>query len=285
MALAALSLLGILLIIHADFRSIRLTALVALTLPFALIGGVVGAILGGGVLSLGSLVGFVTVLGIAARNGIMLVSHYRHLELEEGEPFGLDLVIRGSEERLAPILMTALATGLALVPLASAGNKPGHEIEHPMAIVILGGLVTSTVLNLFLMPALYLAFGKAGSRAEDEEAEAADAAADRLGGNGDWAAPGRPAPTGPCPSTPIRTRDRDGGVARPVVMCPAALVSIVGSLSWTHPASLQCLMTRPRRTCGSPRCLEAGHGAEPSPTATCSSASWPCRWTSSPATT
>ena len=103
--------IGILLIIHADFRSVRLTALVALTLPFALIGGVAGAVLGGGVLSLGSLVGFVTVLGIAARNGIMLVSHYRHLELEEGEPFGLGLVLRGSEERLAPILMTALATG------------------------------------------------------------------------------------------------------------------------------------------------------------------------------
>ena len=169
MALSVLSLLGILLIIHADFRSLRLTALVALTLPFALIGGVVGAIIGGGVLSLGSLVGFVTVLGIAARNGIMLVSHYRHLELEEGEPFGLSLVIRGSEERLAPILMTALATGLALVPLAWAGNKPGHEIEHPMAIVILGGLVTSTLLNLCLMPALYLAFGRVDGRLEDEE--------------------------------------------------------------------------------------------------------------------
>jgi Cu/Ag efflux pump CusA len=171
MALGALSLLGILLIIHADFRSVRLTALVALTLPFALIGGVAGAVFGGGVLSLGSLVGFVTVLGIAARNGIMLVSHYRHLELEEGEPFGLGLVLRGSEERLAPILMTALATGLALVPLAWAGNKPGHEIEHPMAVVILGGLVTSTLLNLGLMPALYLAFGRTGFRPEDEEAE------------------------------------------------------------------------------------------------------------------
>jgi CzcA family heavy metal efflux pump len=166
MALAALSLLGVMLIIHADFRTVRLSALVFLTLPFALIGGVFGAVLTGGVLSLGSLVGFVTVLGIAARNGIMLVSHYRHLEEEEGEPFGLDLVIRGSVERLAPILMTALATGLALVPLAIAGNKPGHEIEHPMAVVILGGLVTSTVLNLFLMPALYLAFGH--SRVRDE---------------------------------------------------------------------------------------------------------------------
>jgi CzcA family heavy metal efflux pump len=168
LALAALSLVGVLLIIHSDFRTIRLTVLVFLTLPFALIGGVFGAVWGGGVLSLGSLVGFVTVLGIAARNGIMLVSHYRHLEEEEGEPFGADLVIRGSVERLAPILMTALATGLALVPLAIAGNKPGHEIEHPMAVVILGGLVTSTVLNLFLMPALYLAFGHSRRRSDEE---------------------------------------------------------------------------------------------------------------------
>ncbi len=160
MALSVLSLLGVLLIIHSDFRTLRLTALVFMTLPFALIGGVFGAVWGGGVLSLGSLVGFVTVLGIAARNGIMLVSHYRHLEIEEGEPFGPALVMRGSEERLAPILMTALATGLALVPLAYYGNKPGHEIEHPMAIVILGGLITSTLLNLFLMPSLYLAFGR-----------------------------------------------------------------------------------------------------------------------------
>ncbi|SIO38563.1 heavy metal efflux pump, CzcA family [Singulisphaera sp. GP187] len=179
LALSALSLIGVLLIIHSDFRTIRLTALVFLTLPFALIGGVFGAVLGGGVLSLGSLVGFVTVLGIAARNGIMLVSHYRHLEEEEGEPFGLGLVVRGSEERLAPILMTALATGLALVPLALAGNKPGHEIEHPMAVVILGGLVTSTVLNLFLMPALYLAFGhqRQPSEARTSEGQAAEAEA------------------------------------------------------------------------------------------------------------
>src|SRR5262249_32154918 len=203
LALAGLSLLGILLIIHADFRSLRLTALVALTLPFALIGGLVGALIGGGVLSLGSLVGFVTVLRIAARNGIMLVSHYRHLELEEGEPFGLGLVIRGSEERLAPILMTALATGLALVPLAWAGNKPGHEIEHPMAIVILGGLVTSTVLNLGLMPALYLAFGRAGGRPEDGETEAAAGRRD-----GAWAA--QPAPAARA-TVPVHANPGDGG--------------------------------------------------------------------------
>ena len=117
-------------------------------------------LLTGGVLSLGSLVGFVTVLGIAARNGIMLVSHYRHLEESEGEPFGRDLVLRGAEERLAPILMTALATGLALLPLVIGGNQPGHEIEYPMAVVILGGLVTSTLLNLFLLPALYSRFAR-----------------------------------------------------------------------------------------------------------------------------
>jgi Cu/Ag efflux pump CusA len=158
--LSAFALLGILLLLHADFRSPRLVALVAVSLPFALVGGVAAALITGGVLSLGSLVGFVTVLGIAARNGIMLVSHYRHLETEEGQAFGKDLVLRGSEERLAPILMTALATGLALLPIVISGNKPGHEIEHPLAVVILGGLVTSTILNLFLMPALYLRFGK-----------------------------------------------------------------------------------------------------------------------------
>jgi len=154
-ALAALSLAAILLLLHADFRSVRLTFLVFLTLPFALIGGVAGAFLGGGVLSLGSLVGFVTVLGIAARNGIMLVSHYRHLVEVEGEESGLPLVLRGAEERLVPILMTALCAALALLPLVIGGNLPGHEIEYPMAVVILGGLSTSTALNLFLLPALY----------------------------------------------------------------------------------------------------------------------------------
>jgi Cu/Ag efflux pump CusA len=163
LSLAALALVGIFLLLHVDFRSMRLTALVFLTLPFALIGGVLGAFAGGGVLSLGSLVGFVTVLGIAARNGIMLVSHYRHLEEEEGEVFGKALVLRGAEERLAPILMTASSTGLALLPLVLAGNVPGQEIEHPMALVILGGLVTSTLLNLFLLPALYMAWGRMDS--------------------------------------------------------------------------------------------------------------------------
>ena len=158
LALAALSLAGMFLILHADFGSARLAGLVFASLPFALVGGVASAFASGGVLSLGSLVGFVTVLGIAARNGIMLVSHYRHLEQLEGVPFGRELILRGAEERLAPILMTALATALALLPIVAGGNQPGYEIEHPLAVVILGGLLTSTVLNLFLMPALYYRF-------------------------------------------------------------------------------------------------------------------------------
>jgi Cu/Ag efflux pump CusA len=132
----------------------------------ALVGGLLAAYSAGGILSLGSLVGFVTVLGIAARNGILMINHFQHLEREEGETFGPALVVRGAKERLSPILMTSLAAGLALVPLAVVGDRPGHEIEHPMAIVIIGGLVTSTLLNLFVVPSLYLRFGgrsRAGS--------------------------------------------------------------------------------------------------------------------------
>jgi Cu/Ag efflux pump CusA len=154
-SLSALALVGIVLILYVDFQSWRLTLLVALTLPFALIGGVFAVVLTGGVLSLGSLVGFVTVLGIAARNGILLISHYRHLEEVEHLPFSRELVLQGAQERLAPILMTALATGLALVPIVLGGVKPGQEIEHPLAVVILGGLATSTLLNLFALPPLY----------------------------------------------------------------------------------------------------------------------------------
>ena len=153
-------LVGILLLVWLEFRSTRITALVGLSLPFALVGGVIGVALTGGVLSLGSLVGFVTVIGISARNGIMLLSHYDHLRRFEGEAFGPPLIVRGAEERLVPILMTAICAGLALLPLVVGGDAPGHEIEHPMAIVILGGLVSSTALNLFLMPALYARFGR-----------------------------------------------------------------------------------------------------------------------------
>ena len=154
------ALIGVFLLLHTSFGSARLATLSFLTLPSALVGGVLAAYLTGGILSLGSLIGFFTVLGIAARNGIMMINHFQHLEHSEGEPFGFGLVLRGARERLSPILMTALATGLALVPLAIAGDLPGHEIEHPMAIVILGGLVTSTLLNLFIVPSLYLRFGR-----------------------------------------------------------------------------------------------------------------------------
>jgi Cu/Ag efflux pump CusA len=107
------------------------------------------------------------VFGIAARNGILMINHFQHLERHEGETFGPGLVLRGAKERLSPILMTTLAAGLALVPLVAAGRIPGHEVEYPMAIVILGGLVTSTLLNLFVLPALYLRFG--GTRASGRD--------------------------------------------------------------------------------------------------------------------
>jgi CzcA family heavy metal efflux pump len=152
--------IGVFLILLESFGNTRLAILGFLTLPSALVGGVLAAYFTGDVISLGSLVGFLTVFGIAARNKIMLINHYQHLEKYEGEVFSPHLALRGALERLSPILMTALATGLALVPLVISGNIPGHEIEYPMAIVILGGMVTSTLLNLFVVPSLYLRFGQ-----------------------------------------------------------------------------------------------------------------------------
>jgi CzcA family heavy metal efflux pump len=152
--------LGVFLVLVASFGNLRLAILGFLTLPSALVGGLLAAYFTGDVISLGSLVGFLTVFGIAARNKIMLINHYQHLEKYEGESFDPHLILRGASERLSPIMMTALATGLALVPLVIAGNVPGHEIEYPMAVVILGGLVTSTLLNLFVVPSLYLRFGR-----------------------------------------------------------------------------------------------------------------------------
>jgi Cu/Ag efflux pump CusA len=126
----------------------------------ALIGGVAGVHLAGGVLSVASLIGFITVFGVAARNGIMLVSHIRHLQREEGVADFAEAVRRGALERLAPILMTACAAGLALVPIALRGDEPGNEILTPMAIVILCGLASSTLLNMLATPALFLRFGE-----------------------------------------------------------------------------------------------------------------------------
>ena len=154
------SAIMIFLLLQVSFGSWRLATLSFFTLPIALVGGVLAAFMSDSVLSLGSLVGFYTVFGIAARNGILMINHFQHLERYEGETFGPALVLRGARERLSPILMTSLATALALLPLVIAGRIPGHEIEYPLAIVILGGLVTSTLLNLFVVPSLYLRFAK-----------------------------------------------------------------------------------------------------------------------------
>jgi Cu/Ag efflux pump CusA len=157
---AILTASGIFLILLYVLKRLRLAILSFMTLPIALVGGILGNYLAGGVLSIGSIVGLFTVLGIVSRNGIMMISHFQHLEDVEGMPFGPELVIRGARERIAPIMMTALTTALALVPLIVAGNIAGQEIEYPMGVVILGGLISSTVVNLFVVPSLYLRFAK-----------------------------------------------------------------------------------------------------------------------------
>lgn len=156
--LAVVILLGMYGLLYMAFRDHRRAAIVAVNLPLALIGGIAAVVLFEGVLSLATLVGFVTLFGIATRNGVLLVTHYQHLIRDEGQSL-LEAVRRGSEERLAPILMTALTTGLALIPLVVAGDKPGNEIQSPMGLVILGGLLTSTLLNLVLIPVLFARWG------------------------------------------------------------------------------------------------------------------------------
>jgi Cu/Ag efflux pump CusA len=163
--------IGVFLLLQAAFGSWRLAAALFFALPSALLGGVLATFATGDILSLVSLVGLLAVFGIAVRNSITLIKHYQHLEQHEGEPFGLELVLRGARERFAPILITALATGLALTPLVIFGNIPGQEIAYPMALIILGGLVTSTILNLFIVPSLYLQFGSThhGSAQAEQE--------------------------------------------------------------------------------------------------------------------
>ncbi|HZV98347.1 MAG TPA: efflux RND transporter permease subunit, partial [Methylophilaceae bacterium] len=151
---------GIFLMLYVAFGRLRNLLLTFVNLPFALIGGVLAALFTGGWISLGSLVGFVTLFGITLRNSIMLVSHYQHLVDEEGMIWGLETAIRGASERLPSILMTALVTALGLLPLAAGSGQPGREIEGPMATIIVGGLVTSTILNLLILPTLMLHFGR-----------------------------------------------------------------------------------------------------------------------------
>lgn len=161
------AIIGIFLLLQACFRSWRLALIAFLAIPASAVGGVLGALAGGAVVSLGSVVGFLAVLGIAARNGVLLINHYQRLESKEGMPFGLDLVIRGTRERLLPILASSAAIIAALLPIVVFGGSPGLEIVQPTALVITGGIIASTLVTLLVIPALYLAIGaEVGSQSD-----------------------------------------------------------------------------------------------------------------------
>jgi Cu/Ag efflux pump CusA len=161
---------GVLLFIYIALGSVRHVALTLLNLPFALLGGVAAVVITGAPLSVGSFVGFITLFGITVRNCIMLISHYRHLVQHEGQTWSQATALRGAQERLPSILMTALVTALAMLPIAFDSDNPGREIMGPMAAIIIGGLASSTVLNLLLLPAILLRFG----RFEDEAGAGSD---------------------------------------------------------------------------------------------------------------
>ncbi|HIO72177.1 MAG TPA: efflux RND transporter permease subunit, partial [Flavobacteriales bacterium] len=158
--LSLFSLAGIFLALYSYFKSPRIVLQVMLNIPLALIGSVVAVKLTGGVFSVASLVGFITLTGIASRNGIMMISHYVHLVENEGERFDRKMIIRGSLERLVPVLMTALTAALALIPLTLAKDAPGKEILYPVATVIIGGLVSSTLLDIIVTPVVFYLFGE-----------------------------------------------------------------------------------------------------------------------------
>jgi len=158
--LAVLAILGIFIILYMYFKSIFIAIQVMLNIPMAFIGGIIAIYLTDKTISIASLVAFVTLCGIASRNGIMMISHYLHLMKHENEKFTQQMVIRGSLERLVPVLMTALTAILGLIPLALAGGDPGKEILHPVAVVIVGGLISSTLLDMFVTPTIFYHFGQ-----------------------------------------------------------------------------------------------------------------------------
>ena len=164
LVLSGIAVVGIFVLLMMALGTARDAGLVMLNLPLALIGGVAGVYLADGVLSIAAIIGFITLFGIATRNGVIMIDHIRRLQLTGEEQALRAAVLRGAEERLAPILMTALATALALIPLALSLGKPGSEIQAPMALVILCGLATSTALNMLVVPALYARFGSATQR-------------------------------------------------------------------------------------------------------------------------
>jgi len=157
---ALLAFAGVALVLSIVAGNARNLALIFANLPFALIGGVLAAHLSGGVLTIGSMVGFVALSGISLRNSIMMIAHYQHLVAAEGMDWGLATAIKGAGDRLSPIVMTSLVTALGLAPLALGAAEPGREVQGPMAIVILGGLISSLLLNLFILPTLALRFGR-----------------------------------------------------------------------------------------------------------------------------
>jgi HME family heavy-metal exporter len=158
--LSAVSLALIFVVLYSRYRSTALTLVIMGNVPLALIGAVAALWISGQPLSVATMVGFVTLTGITTRNGILKVSHYLNLVLHEGERWGVAMILRGSRERLAPVLMTALAAGLALIPLTIGADQPGKEILSPVAITILGGLLTATLLDAFVTPLLFHRFGR-----------------------------------------------------------------------------------------------------------------------------
>ncbi|MGR9117083.1 MAG: efflux RND transporter permease subunit, partial [Gammaproteobacteria bacterium] len=155
---------GVLIFIYIAIGNLRHVWLTLANLPFSLLGGVIAVIVTGATLSVGSVVGFVTLFGITVRNSIMLMSHYQHLIEVDGKPWTLETAIQGAQERLPSILMTALVTALAMFPIAFNSDNPGREIMGPMAAIIIGGLASSTVLNLLLLPAILLRYGQFAPR-------------------------------------------------------------------------------------------------------------------------